>query len=470
MKSPTSKILNGHCLNHLRDLPSESVQCVVTSPPYWGLRDYSRCGCAIEYIPRSPTPGVWQPTRESMTESTTHKHRKPNPSCPKCHGSGKDESLEVIWDGKEDCEHEWGNEIISLSSRNWDTFQKYIINGHSPPGKNKTTPIKNLSQGSFCLLCGAWHGQLGLEPTPELYVKHIVEIFGEVKRVLRKDGTVWLNMGDIFQDKQLLGQPWLIAFALQKDNWYLRSDIIFHKRNPMPESAKDRPTKSHEYIFLLTKNARYYYDADAVREEHKEPERGMIKKTESMNPHTHSGFFEGITWVPKERQYNPLGRNLRSVWTITTQPFPDAHFATFPEELVEICVKAGTSEKGCCSECGSPYERILEIEDWYRFLNGHTRPSGTLEEGINVGFGGKKDSVTKPTKTIGWQPTCECNAETVPCTVLDPFAGSGTVGKVCMDLRRSFIGIEIKSEYVEMSERRIASSSLYCVRSIEEFA
>jgi len=185
-------------------------------------------------------------------------------------------------------------------------------------------------------------GQIGLEPTPEAYVENMVQVFREVKRVLRDDGTVWLNLGDSYNStsgfsrankqwarkgrdggandkkeikhptlktKDLIGIPWRVAFALQADGWYLRSDIVWHKPNPMPESVTDRPTKSHEYLFLLTKSVQYYYDAEAVRE---------------------------------PAQDSKSGRNLRSVWTINPKPYAEAHFATFPEKLVEPCVKAGT--------------------------------------------------------------------------------------------------------------------------------
>ncbi len=188
-------------------------------------------------------------------------------------------------------------------------------------------------------------GQLGLEETPEMFVENIVSVFQEIKRVLRKDGTVWMNLGDTYgkqvgkgfntheedgtgnrvtemqerhgdikvktglPDKSLVGIPWRVALALQADGWVLRSDIIWHKPNPMPESVKDRPTKSHEYIFLLTKSRKYYYDNEAIKE---------ISKIDFRS------------------------KNKRTVWSIPTQAYPEAHFATFPEEIPEICIKAGT--------------------------------------------------------------------------------------------------------------------------------
>lgn len=363
-------IIQGDALTTLKTLPDESAQCCVTSPPYWGLRDY----------------GV--------------------------------------------------------------------------------------------------EGQLGLERTPEEYVAKMLEVFREVRRVLRKDGTLWLNLGDSYagsgqgwghngkvyagpkqstnrgtlgrtdfvysrppgylsskdsssglKPKDLCGIPWRVAFALQADGWYLRSDIIWAKPNPMPESVTDRPTKAHEYVFLMSKSERYFYDQDSIREPfqgkderrwagsyeqdgsilHETTNAGIKRtkrypKTPGQNSRefvdrdpTHLRYGSGN----KERklaagevgqrindhlgssvpwQDNGNGRNLRSVWTVATVSYPGAHFATFPYELAERCIKAGTKEGD---------------------------------------------------------------------TVLDPFSGAGTVGVVCKKLQREFIGIELKPEYVEMAEKRI---------------
>jgi DNA modification methylase len=181
--------------------------------------------------------------------------------------------------------------------------------------------------------------QLGLEATPEEFVENMVDVFREVKRVLRNDGTLWLNLGDTFFNKNLLGMPWRVALALQADGWYLRSDIIWNKPNPMPEPVKDRPTKAHEYIFLLTKSAKYYYDAEAIKENGEYPAgtkaaKGSAKRysTDLVNSRP-----------PEYKVYDGL-RNKRSVWRITTKPYKGAHFATFPEELPETCIKAGTQK------------------------------------------------------------------------------------------------------------------------------
>lgn len=321
----TVRIVNADVLAGLAELPDESVHCVVTSPPYWGLRDY----------------GV--------------------------------------------------------------------------------------------------DGQIGLEATPAAFVARMVEVFREVRRVLRKDGTCWVNLGDSYANdgkwggssggkhvealhgntgigrgktttglkpKDLIGIPWRVALALQDDGWWLRSDIIWSKPNPMPESVTDRPTKAHEYLFLLTKAERYHYDADAIKEKAAYPD-GPNSPESIASPYG-QGFTRNAPKVADGRkalhadtysrhrssidggqslQSEPDGRrNKRSVWTIATAPFAEAHFATFPPELPEICIKAGCPVGG---------------------------------------------------------------------TVLDPFGGAGTTGLVADRLQRNAILIELNPEYAAMAERRI---------------
>jgi DNA modification methylase len=188
-------------------------------------------------------------------------------------------------------------------------------------------------------------GQIGLEATPDAFVAEMMSVFREVRRVLRDDGTLWLNLGDSYADKSLVGIPWRVAFALQADGWYLRQDIIWSKPNPMPESVTDRCTKAHEYIFLMSKSARYHYDATAIQEDAVKPvgsngdfgnknaqARGVSNLTGNMAP--------GVSYLTKET------RNKRSVWDVVSAPFSEAHFATFPPALIEPCIKAGCPEGG----------------------------------------------------------------------------------------------------------------------------
>lgn len=266
-------------------------------------------------------------------------------------------------------------------------------------------------------------GQLGLESTPEEYVQHMVEVFREVRRILRDDGTLWLNLGDSYavnrssgatkhsgnpefnrksgsrertklgemhipdglKSKDLVGIPWMVAFALRADGWYLRSDIIWSKPNAMPESVRDRPTKSHEYIFLLSKSPKYYYDKDTIREPYSESSLSRYNyafnadtpsNQATSNPATKAGNI----------QPNPLGKNKRSVWTVTTKSFKGAHFATFPPDLIEPCVLAGAPEGGI---------------------------------------------------------------------VLDPFFGAGTTGLVAIQNGRNYVGIELNLDYVHIASDRL---------------
>lgn len=220
--------------------------------------------------------------------------------------------------------------------------------------------LKNLPEGSVqtCVTSPPYwglrdygvDGQLGLEKTPEEFVEKLVAIFREVRRVLKDDGTLWLNFGDSWckKTKNLLGMPWRVAFALQCDGWILRSDIVWNKPNVIPESVKDRPCRSHEYVFLFSKSKRYHYDNDAIREPYapgsierlKRPMQDTNKRLQNRQPGRNYQVAHS-TYQP-----NPLGRNKRSVWTVPTKAFKDAHFATFPVELIEPCILAGAPKGG----------------------------------------------------------------------------------------------------------------------------
>jgi DNA modification methylase len=362
-------------------------------------------------------------------------------------------------------------------------------------------------------------GQLGLEETPDDFLSAMVDVFRSVWRVLRDDGTLWVNMGDsyatggvrqsgrndadrrsewgTFQDgewkeehaggdrtrldcrdglkpKDLCGMPWRLAFALQADGWYLRSDIIWSKPNPMPESVTDRPTKAHEYIFLLTKRPRYFYDADAIREK----DSGVMPWGGSCEPkrldergagkHGGSGMVRQMSRDEKMKYYGN-GRNRRTVWEIPTQPYSEAHFATFPEALVVPCVLAGTSEKGACPACGAPWVRVVERssgmpvdesegETQGRYKGGGIKATDTARRRKLSGARQAAHKSQFPDRLIGWSEACDCEpADPVPCVVLDPFAGSGTTGKVAVELGREFIGVELNPEYADLAAKRITN-------------
>lgn len=348
-------------------------------------------------------------------------------------------------------------------------------------------------------------GQIGLEATPGEYVARMVEVFREVRRVLRDDGTLWLNLGDSYagprgntrgdgagggqhrgavmfgaamsiqatpdglKPKDLVGIPWRVAFALQDDGWYLRADVIWAKPNPMPESVTDRPTKAHEYVFLLTKSPRYFYDHEAIREPISANWKAGAAPPMPLNG-SHV-LTSGRRGNHAKRIYEVAkGANARSVWTITTKPYAGAHFATFPVELPERCVKAGTPEAGCCAKCGAPRERVIvatapdgrraemrggkAYDDEGRPLMG----DNMIDHGTRGSWNSGGKTLTR--ETTGFRASCECNAETVPSVVLDPFSGSGTTAWVARHHGRHAVGIELNEDYLRLSADRLRQLSL----------
>ncbi|MFP3947112.1 MAG: DNA-methyltransferase [Longimicrobiales bacterium] len=336
-------------------------------------------------------------------------------------------------------------------------------------------------------------GQVGLEETVEDYVESLVEAFRQVRRVLRPDGTLWLNLGDSYagarsfgsstvsrrrdrsevprsdvrvsglKPKDLVGVPWRVAFALRADGWWLRSDVVWSKPNPMPESVLDRPTRAHEYLFLLSKSERYYYDPDAVSEPSRTDESERYPEKARV-----TGRGEQGTAAARGRDRDKSGgfpprnvpgaegprRNLRSVWTVTTRPYPEAHFAVYPPELVEPCVLAGTSAAGACPECLAPLERVVDVTPM---------EIARSDRGERVGVNGRRQASGNMRSAgrrrhVDWRPTCECFGEAddpVPCVVLDPFAGSGTTGMVATGHGREAVLIDLNPDYAELMSRRI---------------
>jgi DNA modification methylase len=358
------RIEQSDALKVLRELPDEWAQTCVTSPPHWGLRDYG--------LPRA------------------------------------------TWGGTEGCRHAWG---------------------------------ETQRGGQFCRRCDAWRGCLGLEPTPELYVEHLVAVLAEVHRVLRPDGTLWLNLGDSYTSggrtsrapdrksasramgerpatpvglkaKDLVGIPWRVAFALQEQGWWLRSDVVWVKPNPMPENVRDRPTRAHEYLFLLTKQPRYFYDAHAVRE----PDTGRCSPNGYARP-GRLGYRDRRGERGQHEQWRGReGRQRRSWWMVTARGYPGAQ-AVFPEKLAEPCILAGSAPRACAI-CGSP---------WHRQPQAH----GAKEE---------------------WRASCAHNNGKGRSLVLDPFCGSGTTGVVAERLGRAFLGIELGACTAKLARQRLAAA------------
>jgi DNA modification methylase len=379
------QIIHGDCAEVLKKLESSSVNCVITSPPYFGLRDY---------------------------------------------GTAK-------WvGGDEDCDH--------TTSRSRGDDVKATDKQATSKGSRPNTQTK-------CKSCGAVRvdKQIGLEETPEAYVASMVELFREIRRVLKSDGSVWLNIGDSYynhrpgkgqslskqtisrtkqdlpdvcarrgnkleglKEKDLIGIPWRLAFALQADGWYLRQDIIWHKPNPMPESVKDRCTKAHEYIFLLTKGSKYYFDQESIKELSLSTtpkdlvpaewgvgeDPGTARKSRKDFKKTQGGGgtgFEGHSGNMRADGTTYITRIKRSVWSVSAKPFKDAHFATFPEELIYPMVLAGCPEGG---------------------------------------------------------------------VILDPFMGAGTTALVAKNNGRHYLGIELNPEYIKMAQARLETKQLSLIK------
>lgn len=325
-------------------------------------------------------------------------------------------------------------------------------------------------------------GQIGLEPTPEAYLERMVTVFREVWRVLRNDGTAWVNIGDSYaanrgrqvpdskhtdvgnnsearvppglKPKDLCMIPARLALALQADGWYLRQEIVWSKPNPMPESVTDRCTRAHEMVYMLSKRARYFYDAEAI----KEPSTGQNGAAADFRRTTKDHLIPGQSAIQhrldRESTINNGQRNRRSVWPIATKPFPQSHFAVFPPNLVRPMIRAGTSEKGVCPACGTPWRRETERtkatvgQKYYSGAGQHGGDGRRLLPERPGNFTGNSS------KTLGWSPSCDCPpAEPIPATVLDPFSGAATTGVVALEEGRRYVGIELNPEYQETIAR-----------------
>lgn len=507
-QEPKSQVYCGHALDVLAELPDESVDCVPTSPPYYGLRSY-----------------------------------KAEP---------------IIWDNHRDCEHDF----ILVAPPRRQRRESDIVNLESKQATVGGSSY-DATGGNFCLKCGAWRGQLGLEPTIELYISHLLQIFDEVKRVLKKTGTVWVNIGDSYASgkgtcfnpgggnsslegharmkeaeaypldrgnksaleeqglspKSLCMIPERFALGMLSRGWILRNNIIWCKPNPMPESVKDRFTGSYEYLYFFTKNnqAVYWTNSRTRRITDKQPlgikgiegedwewiehsacngmgcnnkrcingkikislweghdywfeqqfERGFMERGDSSGSpqqntiitHGMGGGNTGIS-TAKERLAIELAtigystRNKRDVWTINTEPppFPKVHYAAFPEKLVETPILAGCPLM-ICRKCDKAREKIYKTESHYTNREQSHAANNVPTKVDSTGWG-------PPTSEFLGYTDCGCNAGFEPGVVLDPFAGSGTAGAVAKRLGRKYIGIDISPAYCKLHVKRLQAIPL----------
>jgi DNA modification methylase len=443
----TARILTGDCRAILSTLDAGSVHCVVTSPPYFGLRDY----------------GTAQ------------------------------------WDGGDaGCDHMAPPKHVKSATTTLGFIAGYRDN---LPEDNAAYVASKSQFRDTCGKCGAIRQdrQIGLESSLDAYIAELATVFREVKRVLRDDGTCWLNLGDSYaggkmgrddnspadrarmdehghgggvklqaignngvprkltdglKPKDLMMVPARVALALQADGWWLRSDIIWAKKAPMPESVTDRPTSAHEHVFLLTKKPRYFYDAIAVAEQTLQP-FGDARLTGQHK--ADAGGFTTNGHGPSTLGTNQgdATRNMRNVWLLGPEPFPSAHFATFVTEIPRRAILAGTSEKGCCAACGAPWVRQIErtTVPLQKTYDGAIRRDGIVPDGPRWGGDGVPSRIES--ETLGWQSSCSCNADIVPATILDPFGGAGTVGLVADRLGRNSILIELNEAYAKMARQRL---------------
>ena len=459
------KIIRGHAIPALETLPDEGVDMLMTSVPYWNLRDYG-------------------------------------------------EDTATIWGGDKDCEHDFNNYDFTLHSGRGDCQKSGKYSEQDPIPDTKPS-------SAYCSKCNAWRGQLGLENTPEEYINHLRMVFAAVKYVLKPTGTCWVNIGDSYNSNSGFSRatnswerdgrdgcsadkseysnlpakcmcmiPERFAFMMIDLGYILRNKIIWHKPNPMPSSVKDRFNTTYEMLYFFSKSKKYWFDLDAVREEHKTSlkEResfnyrvreakkghfgivGVKSNEEEMEQYDTKGKHGVIrqSWAEETGQsesyhgigYQDNGKNPGDFWSINTQPFPEAHFAVFPEKLCEKPILAGCPVE-VCKHCGMARARITKQGDLVPNDPKYT-PRGQYH-GKEVHPGMTPSGKDKPhpnfhyeKETIGWSD-CQCEGENKyqPGIIIDPFGGSGTVSVKAEKLGRSSILIDIKKDYCEMAIKRL---------------
>tara|TARA_Y100000310_G_scaffold167151_1_gene166928 strand:- start:3480 stop:4835 length:1356 start_codon:yes stop_codon:yes gene_type:complete len=430
-----NKVYNGNSLDVLKTFPDESLDMCITSPPYWGLRDYGTEG--------------------------------------------------QIWDGDDKCKHDFDKSNRILHTGTWSkNGEKNVL----PHYKNATKVHWEIEEG-VCNKCGAWKGELGLEPTPEMFVNHLCDIFDEVKRCLRPHGSCWVNLGDTYANtgygkgtgnmqnvnvpgamspkvkcdlpqKCLVQIPSRFAIEMTNRGWVLRNEIIWHKPSCLPSPIKDRYTVDFEKMFFFTKKPRYYF---------KQQFEPMVTKPHAPGNKFHESKVSGPNdrggksqWEDTDRVWNKNNsnmRNKRTVWSVSTAKFEGAHFAVYPPELIESPIDAGCPLH-ICSKCGKPREEVYKTktnreEDDLQEIVEEQKDRGYVKQAR--GYAGIKELQKHgyAKKEFVEYTDCGCGAEFVPGVVLDPFFGSGTTAEVAMKQDKNWVGIELNDDYVEISDKRL---------------
>lgn len=553
------QILHGDCLTVLRTMPSESINCCVTSPPYWGLRDYGVEGqLGLERTPEeyvSKMVEVFREVRRVLRDDGTlwlnlgdsYKSNPPcrvNPqsfqrdgsftggsgeishplNCGNIDGLKPKDLVGIPWTvAKAMRDPYYSGKIKEEKDRAWMAAMMDgegcicgFVHDRKDDGRTRTGIHITITNSSVALLDEAYRiwpvskkehnhhgeGHYGSLPTmrwivhgtenkilflreiyPYLIAKKVQALLAYNLLVFQKNAKHYgqTSQKEEINDKrkylcglisnlnkqQTVDIPeWCVEpSSVLEPGWFLRQDIIWSKPNPMPESVTDRCTKAHEYIFLMSKSQRYFYDAVAVKEASIDPES---LRPEGRNPRNNDAFTQSNadSFAATRTGFSKLAgvcypqRNRRSVWTVSTAPFPGAHFATFPPKLIEPCILAGCPAQ-VCAECGAPWERIFS--DRKGGIEGDWHSSRKTDGFVNTKPSGQKawDSYIAP-QTVGFQPSCKCNTlKTRPGVVLDPFGGSGTVGMVAENNGRNSILIELNPKYVDMAKRRTAQIGLF---------
>jgi DNA modification methylase len=533
----TYQILEGDVRERLRDLPADSVHTCCTSPPFYNLRAYNTM------------PQIWGSTAPDCQHDFAEVWT-PNQNC----GAGVTPKPK-----RRDRQHlkELGERLGCGGGNRYSETAEYMNGRDGGPLPEKVDGPRGRAS-AFCRLCGCWKGELGSEPTPELFTANLVEVFREVRRVLRPDGLLFVNLADSFsgsggaggdynagglregqpkfvgtarasrapsakdgygkhnyrQDdksirpiapsirpKSLIGIPQRFALAMVDDGWIWRAELPWIKRNPMPSSAGDRPSVSHEWFLMFSREEKYFWDMDAVRSRTVTPATGNTWEKRKANGtpmrygtdaaaqsadrmgvsaagrsyRTADMFYSGLDEaIEEQRAYLAHLEKIRAdggllldeggdpmALCINTQGSSLEHYAGYPVKLVDPLIRAATSERGVCEKCGAPWVRKTKDSPAYAAIKARTdwtKQGEWVQTGSNYGKM-PHQRTTAEKITTGWSASCSCNAGTVPAVVLDPFSGTASTGAAALRRGRSYVGIELNGEYAEMSRKRLASET-----------